>query len=139
MFHLKLKKSRSYTGYGVTATAAAPDIHIEDEAVAGALEASGYFALCSEGVPDTLPPAPPTGTITAIDAMNITQLRAYAKKNGLDISEAAPSGSPVEVVRQAVQDAMDAKEKPEDPEDPEKQEKSEDVSVQFSQQGGGEE
>lgn len=106
MFHLKLKKSRSYTGYGVTVTATAPDVRIEDEAVAEALEASGYFDLCPDGTPDAAPPAPPSGTITAIDTMNITQLRAYAKKLGLDISEAAPSGSSVEEVREAVREAM---------------------------------
>lgn len=126
MFHLKLIKGRSYRGRGITASITAPDVHIENQADADALVASGYFEIVPDGTPDTEPPAAPTGTITAIDAMNTAQLRAYAKKNGLDIDEAAPKGSSVDVVRVAVADALAAREKAAS--------SDEDVTDQFSDQ-----
>lgn len=47
MYHLKLIKSRSYTGI-VTATKENPDVFVKDKAIADAAVATGYFELVGE-------------------------------------------------------------------------------------------
>lgn len=126
MYHLRLKKAKSYDGPNIRATHSAPDVFTEDEAAATAAVASGYFDLLPDETPLTNPPGAPTGTIEAIDAMNATQLRAYAKKHGLDIEEAAPKGAPIEAVREAVRDALAARDG------------EGDATGQFADQGGEE-
>ena len=43
MKHLRLKRGLSYSGRGVTATKAASNVTVEDDAQADALIATGYF------------------------------------------------------------------------------------------------
>ena len=43
MKHLKLKRGMSYSGRGVTATKAAPNVTVENDAQANELIATGYF------------------------------------------------------------------------------------------------
>ncbi len=45
MFHLRLVKAMSYTGYGLSVTKKNPDVFMEDKAQAEALTKSGYFQL----------------------------------------------------------------------------------------------
>lgn len=49
MYHLRLVKALSYTGYGFSVTKKKPDVHTEDSSVAEALAATGYFQLI-EGI-----------------------------------------------------------------------------------------
>lgn len=106
MFHLKLTKSRSYTGL-IHASAERPDVFVDDLATAHAAVASGYFEILPNGTDTTAPPESPTGTIVAIDAMNANQLRAYMKKNALEID--LPSGTKAEELRTAIAAALAAK------------------------------
>ena len=103
MYYLKLIKARSYRGYGLSATAKNPTVTTEDEDVFKAALSSGYFA---EAAPDDKPPRKPdsTGTIEAIDTMNSTRLRAYAKKLGLDLSW--PNGTDVDTIRADIRAAL---------------------------------
>lgn len=45
MYHLRLSKALSYTGYGLSATKKKPDVFTEDEGVAEALADTGYFQI----------------------------------------------------------------------------------------------
>ena len=111
MYYLKLIKARSYSGYGLRATAEKPIVTTEDEATFKAVLASGYFA---EADPGEQPPQKPdnTGTIEAIDTMNTTKLRAYAKKLGLDLSW--PSGTAADAIRADIRAALAEDEDSED-------------------------
>ena len=96
MYYLRLIKARSYTGRGLHATARSPLVTTEDEAVFQSALASGYFL---EAAPDEPRPRKPdtTGTIEAIDTMNSSRLRAYAKKLGLGLSW--PTGTDADTIR----------------------------------------
>lgn len=87
MLHLRLCKALSYSGV-VSATKAAPDVFVEDEATALAAVSTGYFKLV-EGEAVTPPPAAPTGTITKLDAMTVPELKEYAKANNIDLTGAS--------------------------------------------------
>jgi hypothetical protein len=87
MFHLRLCKGLSYSGV-VTATKQKPDVFVEDETIAKAAIATGFFTLV-EGSEIVPPPVTPTGTVTKRDTMTVTQLKAYAKENGIDLGDAA--------------------------------------------------
>ena len=120
MTHLKLTKGLSYMGYGITATRQAPDVFVEDEAVASSLLDTGYF---SEGDgTTTAPKAPATGTIEAIDTMGVTKLRSYAKERGLDLTW--PPGTSADDLREDIRVALAAKD-------------DEDDAAQFTDTGGG--
>lgn len=112
MRHLRLKKGLSYTGPGIRATKAAPDVFLEDDKAADAAIASGYFKEVEDGsiVP---PPKAPTGTIEAIDTMGATKLRAYAKEKGLALTW--PSGTPADTIREDIRAALAAQEEPDSP------------------------
>ncbi|MEG1564835.1 MAG: hypothetical protein RR365_14100 [Bacteroides sp.] len=97
-YHIKLIKALSYSG-AVEATAAHPDVFLEDEATAQAAVASGYFTF-AENPGTTAPPETPTGEITLIDTMNVTQLRAYIKKNAIEVD--LPSGTSANELREAI-------------------------------------
>lgn len=103
MYYLRLIKARSYSGYGLRATAEKPIVTTKDEVAYKAALASGYFA---EVDPDEQPPQKPdnTGTIETIDTMNTTKLRAYAKKLGLDLSW--PSGTAADAIRADIRAAL---------------------------------
>lgn len=105
MYYLKLIKARSYSGYGLHTTARNPIVTTEDEGIYNAALASGYFAVAA---PDERPPKRPdnTGTIEAIDTMNSTKLRAYAKKKGIDKSW--PNGTDTETIRADIHAALAA-------------------------------
>lgn len=103
MYYLKLIKARSYMGYGLYATAERPIVTTEDEDAYKAALASGYFAEAAPG--ENQPQRPDnTGTIEAIDTMNATKLRAYAKKLGLDLSW--PSGTSADTIRADIRAAI---------------------------------
>ena len=103
MYYLKLIKARSYRGYGLNVSAKNPVTMTEDEDVYNAALASGYFAQAS---PDEKPPKKPdsTGTIEAMDTMNSTKLRAYAKKLGLELSW--PNGTDADTIRADIRAAL---------------------------------
>lgn len=103
MRHLRLKKGLSYTGPGVQATKARPDVFLEDDTAADAAIATGYFVEV-EGAGVVLPPGAPTGTIEAIDTMGATKLRAYAKKKGLALTW--PNGTPADTIREDIRAAL---------------------------------
>lgn len=103
MRHLRLKKGLSYTGPGIQATKAQPDVFLEDDAAADAAIATGYFMEVA-GADVVLPPPAPTGTIEAIDTMGAVKLRAYAKKNGLTLTW--PAGTPADTIREDIRAAL---------------------------------
>lgn len=103
MRHLRLIKGLSYTGPGVQATKAKPDVFLEDDAAADAAIATGYFEeVAGNGI--LLPSPAPTGAIEAIDTMGATKLRAYAKKKGLSLTW--PNGTPADTIREDIRAAL---------------------------------
>lgn len=117
MRHLRLKKGLSYTGPGIQATKAAPDVFLEDDKTADAAIATGYFEEV-EGAAIVPPFTPPTGALEAIDTMGATKLRAYSKKLGLPLTW--PTGTPADTIREDIRAALrepeagDADEPPEE-------------------------
>lgn len=116
MKHLKLKRGMSYSGRGVTATKAAPNVTVENDAQADELIATGYF---EEVKTPTGGEADPNqidlfegesegesegGAIELIDTLGVTKLREYAKKHG--ISGDWPAGTGADVIREDIRRAL---------------------------------
>ncbi len=134
MKHLKLKRGFSYTGHGVTATKANPNVSVADDDLAEKLLATGYFeedkaAKAVEVDPDQLNlfegegftgetedhdgeehddedhgKTEQGGAVEAIDTMGVTKLREYAKKHG--ISGNWPAGTQADVIREDIRKAL---------------------------------
>ncbi len=125
MKHLRLKRGLSYSGRGVTATKAAPNVTVEDDAQADALIATGYFEedKTAKGVEvdpnqtdlfeqgfgeshgdDEDHDDGEGGAVELIDTMGVTKLREYAKKHG--ISGNWPAGTGAEVIREDIRKAL---------------------------------
>ena len=101
MYHLRLIKGASYMG-AVYATKAKPDVYIDDEVKYQRAMASGYFADVT-GTEDEDVKVYEPKTSEAIDLMNdieeeapaenpldsmsVTELRAYATVNGIDLGK----------------------------------------------------
>lgn len=119
MKHLKLKRGMSYSGRGVTATKAAPNVTVENDAQANELIATGYFEEVKapnggevdsnqtnlfeddfgEGEGES-----EGGAIELIDTLGVTKLREYAKKHG--ISGGWPAGTGADVIREDIRKAL---------------------------------
>lgn len=99
MFKLKLIKSRSYTGHGVSVSSANPFIEVSDKEKSDALAASGYFSVVSEDALER------SHKEKAFDKMNDKELDAYAAENGIDISGANKKSEKLAIIRQALADA----------------------------------
>lgn len=100
MFTLKLIKGRSYTGYGVYATAESPCVEVERKEVADALVARGYFSLINMG-------APAGGDKTGdkpLEKMTEKELEVYAAENGIDLSGANKKAEKLAAIQQALAD-----------------------------------
>ena len=127
MKHLRLKRGLSYSGRGVTATKAAPNVTVEDDAQADALIATGYFEedktakgvevdpnqtdLFEQGFGESHGDDEDHdagdgegGAVELIDTMGVTKLREYAKKHG--ISGNWPAGTGAEVIREDIRKAL---------------------------------
>ena len=127
MKHLRLKRGLSYSGRGVTATKAAPNVTVEDDAQADALIATGYFEedktakgvevdpnqtdLFEQGFGESHGDDEDHddgdgegGAVELIDTMGVTKLREYAKKHG--ISGTWPAGTGAEVIREDIRKAL---------------------------------
>lgn len=100
MYKLKLKKALSYAGI-VTATKDKPYVTVEDEAVANAAVASGFFEIVEVNATEEPPAKFATGTITKFNVMTITQLREYAKTNNIDLGKATKKEEIVLLIEQA--------------------------------------
>ncbi len=119
MKHLRLKRGLSYSGRGVTATKAAPNVTVEDDAQADALIATGYFEEDKTAKGVEVDPNQTDlfeqgfgeshgddegGAVELIDTMGVTKLREYAKKHG--ISGNWPAGTGAEVIREDIRKAL---------------------------------
>lgn len=125
MKHLKLKRGMSYSGRGVTATKAAPNVTVMDDAQADELIATGYFEeeKAVKGVevdPNQMDlfedgfgeghenedheDASESGAVELIDTLGVTKLREYAKKHG--ISGDWPAGTAADIIREDIRKAM---------------------------------
>lgn len=90
MYHLKLIKGLSYSGI-ISATQQKPDVYVDDEAIAKAAVASGYFRVIS-GVEEVLQAIAGSMdgedmhhsyTQEALEDMSIDQLKEVAKSVGV--------------------------------------------------------
>lgn len=81
MNKVKLIKGRSYTGYGIKATAESPCIEVAKKEVAEALVATGYFSLIEASAD-----ADNSGNEKPVDKMTEKELDAYAAENGIDLT-----------------------------------------------------
>lgn len=119
MKHLKLKRGMSYSGRGVTATKAAPNVTVENDAQANELIATGYFEEVKAPNGGEVDPNQTNlfeddfgegegesegGAIELIDTLGVTKLREYAKKHG--ISGGWPAGTGADVVREDIRKAL---------------------------------
>ena len=119
MKHLKLKRGMSYSGRGVTATKAAPNVTVENDAQANELIATGYFEEVKAPNGGEVDPNQTNlfeddfgegegesegGAIELIDTLGVTKLREYAKKHG--ISGDWPAGTGAEVIREDIRKAL---------------------------------
>lgn len=128
MKHLKLKRGMSYSGRGVTATKAAPNVTVENDAKAGELIATGYFEedKAAKGIevdPNQMDlfedgfgeghedeghedheDASESDAVELIDTLGVTKLREYAKKHG--ISGGWPAGTAADVIREDIRKAL---------------------------------
>lgn len=119
MKHLKLKRGMSYSGRGVTATKAAPNVTVENDAQANELIATGYFEEVKAPNGGEVDPNQTNlfeddfgegegesegGAIELIDALGVTKLREYAKKHG--ISGGWPAGTGADVIREDIRKAL---------------------------------
>lgn len=84
MYKLKLIKGLSYSGV-VLATQKKPYVETEDEAIANAAVASGYFELV-DALPDPPAPADPDPDYAALSKMTKAELQEYATANGIDLA-----------------------------------------------------
>ena len=119
MKHLKLKRGMSYSGRGVTATKAAPNVTVENDAQANELIATGYFEEVKAPNGGEVDPNQTNlfeddfgegegesegGAIELIDTPGVTKLREYAKKHG--ISGGWPAGTGADVIREDIRKAL---------------------------------
>lgn len=121
MYHLKLIKGLSYNGV-VSATKDHPDVFVENEKKYRRAMASGYF----EEITDVETPekdtdakhdaeeektehSEPKGGPDALEDMNVTELKAYAALNGIDITELKKKGEIVDAIRAAEKKADEAR------------------------------
>lgn len=119
MKHLKLKRGMSYSGRGVTATKAAPNVTVENDAQANELIATGYFEEVKAPNGGEVGPNQTNlfeddfgegegesegGAIELIDTLGVTKLREYAKKHG--ISGGWPAGTGADVIREDIRKAL---------------------------------
>ena len=122
MKHLKLKRGMSYSGRGVTATKAAPNVTVMDDAQADELIATGYFEEDKAAKGIEVDPnqtslfeddsdgdedngaAEQGGAVELIDTLGVTKLREYAKKHG--ISGDWPAGTAANVIREDIRKAL---------------------------------
>ena len=119
MKHLKLKRGMSYSGRGVTATKAAPNVTVENDAQANELIATGYFEEVKAPNGGEVDPNQTNlfeddfgegegesegGAIELIDTLGVTKLREYAKKHG--ISGDWPAGTAADVIREDIRKAL---------------------------------
>lgn len=119
MKHLKLKRGMSYSGRGVTATKAAPNVTVENDAQANELIATGYFEEVKAPNGGEVDPNQTNlfeddfgegegesegGAIELIDTLGVTKLREYAKKHG--ISGGWPAGTGADVIREDIRRAL---------------------------------
>ena len=119
MKHLKLKRGMSYSGRGVTATKAAPNGTVENDAQANELIATGYFEEVKAPNGGEVDPNQTNlfeddfgegegesegGAIELIDTLGVTKLREYAKKHG--ISGGWPAGTGADVIREDIRKAL---------------------------------
>ncbi len=119
MKHLKLKRGMSYSGRGVTATKAAPNVTVENDAQANELIATGYFEEVKAPNGGEVDPNQTNlfeddfgegegesegGAIELIDTLGVTKLREYAKKHG--ISGNWPAGTGADVIREDIRKAL---------------------------------
>ena len=119
MKHLKLKRGMSYSGRGVTATKAAPNVTVENDAQANELIATGYFEEVKAPNGGEVDPNQTNlfeddfgegegesegGAIELIDTLGVTKLREYAKKHG--ISGYWPAGPGADVIREDIRKAL---------------------------------
>ena len=82
-YHLKLVKALSYYG-PVKATKEHPDVFVEDEAIAQAAMASGYFRMVT-GEPEPMEPEPEREPYTReqLEDMTLEQLKEIAPEVGV--------------------------------------------------------
>lgn len=82
-YHLKLVKALSYYG-PVKATKEHPDVFVEDEAIARAAVASGYFRMVT-GEPEPMEPEPEREPYTReqLEDMTLEQLKEIASEVGV--------------------------------------------------------
>ena len=119
MKHLKLKRGMFYSGRGVTATKAAPNVNVENDAQADELIATGYFEEVKAPNGGEVDPNQTNlfeddfgegegesegGAIELIDTLGVTKLREYAKKHG--ISGGWPAGTGADVIREDIRKAL---------------------------------
>ncbi len=101
MFKLRLTKGRSYTGYGVKATAESPCVDVEKKEVADALVAGGYFALIDGTAPASGSKDKP------LEKMTEKELEVYAVENGIDLEGAGKKAEKLAKIQQALADKGD--------------------------------
>lgn len=119
MKHLKLKRGMSYSGRGVTATKAAPNVTVENDAQANELIATGYFEEVKAPNGGEVDPNQTNlfeddfgegegesegGAVELIDTLGVAKLREYAKKHG--ISGGWPAGTGADVIREDIRKAL---------------------------------
>ena len=87
-YHLKLVKALSYYG-PVKATKEHPDVFVEDEAIAQAAVASGYFRMVT-GEPEPMEPEPEREPYTReqLEDMTLEQLKEIAPEAGVVFKKA---------------------------------------------------
>lgn len=101
MCKLKLIKGRSYTGYGVKASAESPCVDVAKKEVADALIASGYFSLIEET------PSGNSGGEKPIEKMTEKELDAYAAENGIDLAGVSGKAKKLARIQEALATADD--------------------------------
>lgn len=88
MYHIKLVKALSYTGFGISATKKNPDVYIEDDDIAEKVLATGYFETVFTGSK--------TLEVTEEEAdyhyggktlaeMNVSELETFAAYKGISL------------------------------------------------------
>ena len=112
MYKLKLIRGRSYAGYGVKATNAAPFVEVKDKQTADCLVASGHFELIGEFVDekvdgDTAGGGKLDNTPDNIPAMTWTtaQLQSYAAANGIPLDGTRTKAEILDRIQQAADNA----------------------------------
>jgi hypothetical protein len=92
-YHLRLIKALSYAG-AVSATREHPDTYTDDEAIAQAAVASGYFELVDDGAAPAEPEAPeesgeavtePAYSGKTLDEMTVPEIETFATYRGVSL------------------------------------------------------